>query len=232
MSCIMSLGLNDQWQSGLIEPLHKSAGLAFAMSLLVPGAGQVYCGKTTRGAVTLAFTIVGLLLCFNRSPQIEGLGVTLVLVLWIFSFLDAYFTATEINLGEDSQVDVQNPRVAVTLNLLTAGFGYFYLGERTKGLVIFLGAQAMRVTVTRLGGHASRLIALVLVLFQVLMAADAYRIAHAQIKEALGPKPEDGLAPKTSRLPAFVPIGLACLVGAGCILLWAIGMAFMFARSR
>jgi hypothetical protein len=56
-----------------------------------------------------------------------------VLVLYVFSFLDAYYVAREINAGMDSLVDSNNPRVATTLNLLTNGFGYWYLGERTKG---------------------------------------------------------------------------------------------------
>jgi len=49
-----------------------------------------------------------------------------------FAFLDAYFTALEINSGAGELIDAVNPRVAVVLNLLTAGLGYFYLGERTK----------------------------------------------------------------------------------------------------
>jgi hypothetical protein len=228
----MSLGLNEEWQPGLLEPVHKSAGLAFAMSLLVPGSGQIYCGKTARGAVTLGFTLLGLVLCLAGDPNMRGVGITLVLVLWIFSFLDAYFTAGEINAGEDAQVDVQNPRVAVTLNLLTAGFGYFYLGERTKGLAIFVGMQVARFTLPRVAGYFGGIITLVLLLLQVLMAADAYRIARAQLKEALGPRPEGSAAPTPSRLPAFVPIALACVVGTGFVLLSVIGLAFLAARHR
>ena len=76
--------------------------------------------------------------------MIRGYSIMIGLTMWIFSFLDAYFTAAEINAGQDAQVDVQNPRVAVVLNLLTAGFGYFYLGERTKGLAILVGTQIVR----------------------------------------------------------------------------------------
>jgi hypothetical protein len=94
---------------------HKSAGLALLLSLILPGAGQLYCGKSFRGGMTLSFSLVGAALCFMRQqPNLQGTGVLLVVVLYVFSFLDAYFTAMEINSAEDVQVDAQNPRVAVT----------------------------------------------------------------------------------------------------------------------
>ena len=91
----------------------KRPRLALLFSILLPGAGQFYCGKGARGGVTLGFSLLGILLSFARQPEVWGTGVLLFLVLWIFSFLDAYFTAREINSGQDGQVDVQNPRVAV-----------------------------------------------------------------------------------------------------------------------
>jgi TM2 domain-containing membrane protein YozV len=152
MSLGLNLGLNDDRPVGAFVPQtpHKSAGLAFLLSLLLPGAGQFYCGKMGRGWITLGFWLLGLIGSFARSEGLKGTGILLITVLWIFSFLDAYFTAIEINRGQDAQVDVQNPRVAVTLNLLTAGFGYFYLGERSKGIVIFVATQVVRFAVPRL----------------------------------------------------------------------------------
>lgn len=214
---------------------HKSAGLAFALSLLVPGSGQIYCGKTVRGGIVLGVCVLALALLFGGAPlNVRGLGIVLALVLWVFSFLDAYFTAAEINAGQDAQVDVQNPRVAVILNLLTAGFGYFYLGERTKGTMIFAGTQILRFGLPRLAGFAGGVISLVLAVAQMLMAADAYRIARGQVREALGP---EGVAARTSalkrpRLPMFVPVALACVSGAGFILLSVVGMAIDAARGH
>jgi len=104
----------------------KSAGTAFALSFFLPGAGQLYCGKTGRGQITLGFWVVSVLCCFAKANSpLRGAGILGVVVLWIFAFLDSYFTAIEINFGDDAQVDVTNPRVAVVLNLLTAGLGYF-----------------------------------------------------------------------------------------------------------
>jgi len=103
----VSLGLNLDQPSGTFvpEPRHKSAGLAFVLSLLVPGAGQFYCGKTARGAMTLAFWLLALVVTFAPVPTTWLLRALIALpVLWIFSFLDAYFTAIEINRGQDQVV--------------------------------------------------------------------------------------------------------------------------------
>jgi hypothetical protein len=229
----VSLGLNDNPPIGAFAPevRHKSAGLAFALSLLIPGVGQFYCGKTGRGWITLVFWVLGLPLCFSRIPNLRGVGLVVIVVLWIFSFLDAYFTAIEINAGRDAQVDVQNPRVAVTLNLLTAGLGYFYLGEKWKGIAIFVGTQIALFGVPRLTGFAGGVFSLALIVAGALTAADAYRIASIQLKEALGPETGPPAIQPPSRLPAFVPIALACVLGAGFIVMSIVGLAIKAARG-
>jgi hypothetical protein len=231
----VSLGLNLNQPIGAFvpEPRHKSAGLAFLLSLLVPGAGQFYCGKNGRGGMTLAFWLLGLIFCIaHPSTTVVGEALIVMLVLWIFSFLDAYFTAIEINRGQDDLVDEQNPRVAVTLNLLTAGFGYFYLGERTKGLTLFVVMQVARFAVPSTGFWGI-LIGLVLVVVQLLVAWDAYRIAHRQVEAALAqdtrqPVPD---ATPASRLPVQVPVVLACLLPFGFVMLGAIGLVLGSTRS-
>jgi hypothetical protein len=235
MSLGLNLGPNDDGpvRAFVPEAPHKSAGLAFVLSLLVPGVGQFYCGKTGRGWITLGFWLLGLLLCMASNEGLKGTGILLVPVLWVFSFLDAYFTAIEINRGQDAQVDVQNPRVAVTLNLLTAGFGYFYLGERAKGTMIFVATQILRFGVPRLTGYAGGVVSLALIVLQMLMGADAYRIARMQLKEAIGPQPEQPAAAtgKASRMPLFIPVGLASLASV-CFLGFIIfGLALTAARG-
>jgi TM2 domain-containing membrane protein YozV len=209
-------------------PEHKSAGLAFALSVLFPGAGQIYCGKVFRGGMTLGFWLLCVLFCFTGSPALLGMGIGLGVVLWIFSFLDAYFTAVEINRGQDEQVDVSNPRVAVTLNLITAGFGYFYLGERAKGIALFLGMIAGRLVTSRLTGLAGGLVTVALIMIQIAMALDAYRIARKQVKGSLGAEgaTQTPSAVPASRLPAQVPVVLACLAGFGFVVLAIIGLIF------
>ncbi len=227
----MSLGLNDNVAVAAEAP-HKSAGLAFLLSFFVPGAGQIYCDKSTRGGLTLGFFLLGALFCSGSSINLRGIGIVLVFVLWVFSFLDAYFTALEINDGRDAQVDVQNPRVAVTLNLLTAGFGYFYLGERVKGIAFFVGTQILRFALPRATGFGGGVISLAMMVIQLVMAADAYRIAREQVKDALGVWAErHGEAGNGSRLPAAVPIGVACLAAVSFLLLLIFGLALQAVRG-
>jgi TM2 domain-containing membrane protein YozV len=231
----VSLGLNLNQPVGAFvpEPRHKSAGLAFLLSLLVPGAGQFYCGKNGRGGMTLAFWLLGLIFSVvHPSPALVGEALFVMLVLWIFSFLDAYFTAIEINQGQDDLVDEENPRVAVALNLLTAGFGYFYLGERTKGLVLFVAMQVARLVVPGTGFWGIT-IGLGLLVVQMLVAGDAYRIAHRQLKQRMAqvevqPVPN---AASRSRLPVQVPVILACLLPVGFAALVVIGLALGATRT-
>jgi TM2 domain-containing membrane protein YozV len=232
----VSLGLNANLAVGAFapEPRHKSAGWAFVLSFVVPGLGQLYCDKTARGVVTLGCWFVALVLCFAQvSREVIGEALVVMLVLWIFSFLDAYFTAIEINQGQDSLIDGQNPRVAVALNLLTAGFGYFYLGERTKGLALFVVIQASRFVFPgtvfwRVG------IGLLVAVIQVGMAADAYRIARRQVNEALGSEPPTPVlnSVPASRLPVQVPVVLACILPIGFALMVLIGLAVGSTRSE
>ena len=225
----MSLGLRDD-TPGMIpveERKKKSAGLAFAMSLLVPGAGQLYVGKGTRGVVTLGLFVLGMFLVVGSpsgSPMWD-VGFSLALVLYMFGFLDAFFAATEVNAGIDEQIDVQNPRVAVALNFMTAGLGYFYLGERTKGLVLFVTFRVLGGVIQAALAKVPVLGPLILPVAQVIMAADAYRIAKKQVKESLSAEEFERYenAPKCSRLPALVPIGLASLMAAGFVLLAVVG---------
>ncbi|MBI4164176.1 MAG: hypothetical protein HY508_00400, partial [Acidobacteria bacterium] len=101
----------------------RSAGFAFLISLVIPGSGQVYCGKKLRGVSTFvifllaAFGVVAL----NTESVLRGASLRYLAAIYIFSFLDAYYTALEVNVEKDPPA-YQNPRVAAVLNLLTNGF--------------------------------------------------------------------------------------------------------------
>jgi hypothetical protein len=184
--------------------------------------------------MTLAFWLLGVIFCFARpSTAVVGEALVVMLVLWIFSFLDAYFTALEINKGQDDLVDEQNPRVAVTLNLLTAGFGYFYLGEQVKGLLLFVAIQVGRFALPTRGFWGIS-IGLLLVAVQLVVALDAYRIARRRVKEALGGElvvaASESAAP-ASRLPVQVPVVLAGILPAGFVVLIVIGLVVGSIRS-
>src|SRR5215469_1651865 len=131
------------------QPVPKSPLLAFLVSLIFPGAGQIYCGKTSRGLWTLAFFLPALATTVYLTRQLgspEGMEVVfpwgivlrIALFLYVFAFLDAFFTAREMTAGTDAFI-AESPRIAAILNLLTRGFGYFYLGHRAAGFAVFIG---------------------------------------------------------------------------------------------
>lgn len=230
----MSLGL-DQSPLALTEnvtPAHKSAGLAFFLSLIVPGAGQMYCGKTGRGGITLALFVaaIGLMTVgfglgeASVSNEITGIAMVMALVLYVFSFLDAYYVAREINAGTDWLVDANNPRVAVTLNLLTNGFGYWYLGEPTKGWITFIVLGLILRGLAQALGNSPW--SLLLAVVPCTTALDAYRIARKQIEEARQAAPAAATPPPAveTRLPATIPVALACVLALGLIGLAALGL--------
>ena len=100
----MNLGLNDDVPFQPPPPVHKSPGIAFLLSFLIPGVGQFYCGKTTRGGFTLGFWILGAVLSVAARGGMQGIGISLIFALWVFGFVDAYFTAAELNAGDRKSV--------------------------------------------------------------------------------------------------------------------------------
>jgi TM2 domain-containing membrane protein YozV len=141
----------------------KSPATALLLSLVLPGSGQLYCGKRSTGVWTMVLFFITAAVAFFGVPDLaKAVGFLYTVSIYIFAFLDAGFTACEANEGRDCPPN-GNPRIAATLNLLTSGFGYFYLGERTLGLVVFVGAQVVRPLLTSylaiplqisLAGHA------------------------------------------------------------------------------
>lgn len=205
----------------------KSPTKAFLISLLLPGGGQFYCGKGKRGGITLFFFLLTVSVIAGTKPQGDtalwwGVALRTALVLYGFAFLDAYFTAIEINRGIEPYIDVSNPRVATTLNLLTNGFGYFYLGERTKGIFVFIFMAVANSTVRRQGTTAGNPALLVFEMVAVLIAGDAYRIARRQSRESA---PEAVVQAMTPAIPPAVPITLAGFFALNYGLLVILGIA-------
>ena len=214
----------------VIEP--KSPAIAFFISLLLPGAGQVYCGKVRRGIWTLVFFILPIAIVVAvhaaepaaASDELMGVALFFSVVLYPFSFLDAYFTATEINQGMDYPT-APSPRVAAVLNFLTSGFGYVYVGEKRKGVVVFLLLRFASGAVAAVEDPALNLV-LTLGLLGIAgaLAADAYRIATAHLKKFKDePVVDTGLPHQRESLNPAIPVGLALLIGLGFIGLTVIG---------
>jgi len=208
------------------QPVPRNPALAFLMSLLLPGLGQFYCRKNSRGAWTLAFFLIAFGVTIWLTPMLLGTDAGLAafgwgillrvaVFLYVFAFLDAYFTAREMSAGTDPFV-AESPRVAAILNLLTRGFGYFYLGQRALGFAVFLGLgffQQMILKNAPQGDPAASEFFMEAVLAG--FAIHAYSIARKREKEILAtiePAPQFAAL---GGLPPAVPLALAALFAAG-----------------
>ena len=160
--------------------------------------------------------------------MIWGILLRVAVFLYVFAFLDAYFTAREMTAGTDAFI-AENPRVAAILNLLTRGFGYFYLGHRAAGFGVFIGLgifQQIILAGMKSGGRENEA-ALGLFTEVILagLAVDAYHRAKKSEKEILA---TIQLAPQPRAirgLPPAVPIALAIVFGMGYLGLNFIGFA-------
>lgn len=211
------------------QPVPKSPFVAFLLSLVFPGAGQIYCGKTSRGLWTLAIFLPALVITVYLTVQLGspegnedtffwGILLRITLFLYVFAFLDAFFTAREMTAGTDAFV-AESPRVAAILNLLTRGFGYFYLGKRRLGFAVFFGLMFFQAPLVKTAAGG-----LVIEFTLAAMGAHAYSIARQTEKEILatvqlpaGPAPSTGF-------PRSIPIGLALVLAAGYLALLVLGL--------
>ena len=110
--------------------------LALLLSLLCPGLGHLYIGLFSRAA-WIFFSELLCLAFLALQGSLQAAAVLSIPTIYCFAVIDAYFGAREWNAGATSLLEGTNPRIVTVLNLLTKGFGYFYLGDRTKGLLCF-----------------------------------------------------------------------------------------------
>jgi len=197
--------------------------------------GHLYCGKITRGLVILFFFGLGvsmlLVVPTNASLSDQALAeaaLGVATVLYIFSFLDAFFTAREINAGLDEHVK-RNPRLALTLNLLSNGLlGYVYVGRKSRGIAVFF-FFAFCAVVTQASQHDPIYpwLYLTTVLLLTLPALDAYCIGRREVRERLQGVPEASKLPQLhGGLTPYVPVGLAVLIVLTILVLAIIGLFF------
>ena len=211
------------------QPVPKSSLLAFLLSLALPGAGQIYCGKTSRGLWTLAIFLPALALTFYLTLQLgspEAAGSTffwgillrITVFLYGFAFLDAFFTAREMTAGTDAFI-AESPRIAAILNLLTRGFGYFYLGQRKLGFAVFFGLMFFQGPLAKTAGGG-----LLVEFILAAMGAHAYSIARQAEKEILATVRCPTEPASAKELPPAVPMGLAAVLAAGYLALALVGL--------
>jgi TM2 domain-containing membrane protein YozV len=85
-------------QPSLQKTEFKSPGLAAVLSFLIPGLGQIYCGKIGKGILFLVLAIVSAVLII-----IFLIGIPIYIIVWVINILDAHKTAKRINEGLDTE---------------------------------------------------------------------------------------------------------------------------------
>lgn len=172
------------------ESERKNTGLAWVLSFVCPGAGQLYCGQWRSGVTTFIVFWCAVAVTFVAKPPAPTWGIALryALALWCFATLDAYFSARDINSGAGPFLQGANPRVAAILNLITKGWGYFYLGRKAAGILTFtvlLGADA---SLRRLHGHAKRWGYLIAEFVFIALSAHAYHLGLSKVRSIAIPR--------------------------------------------
>lgn len=118
------------------------------MSLFAPGSGQIYCGATKRGVLTLlAFCASIAFALFGRDAHLYAF--MLPPLIYAFASVDAYFTALENNAGIEPDAP-DNPRVAAIFGT-KMGFGSaFIMGIlwRSAGRALPLLAEVVMIVLS------------------------------------------------------------------------------------
>jgi TM2 domain-containing membrane protein YozV len=163
----------------LVPPAKRRSPIAaLLLSVLFPGLGHLYIGLRRHAAWLIGAELLAIAGVAFGNGEIHGQSLVVLLTLYCFAIIDSYFSAREWNAGATALMTGANPRIASVLNFLTKGFGYFYLGDRAKGIAVFLAVGSVQVIRIL---HPSVWIQILCVTVQVLIAADGYRIARQRL---------------------------------------------------
>jgi len=158
----------------------RSPALAFTLSLLFPGFGHLYIGLRRNAAWIAVIQALALMTASTGSGVLFYQAMLTLPSLYCFAAADAYFGAREWNAGATSRMTGNNPRIAAVLNFLTKGFGYFYLGDRTKGIVCFLIVSVIQAI---LSAASNMLLTALGLALQIGIAVDVYRATKHRLYE-------------------------------------------------
>jgi hypothetical protein len=143
------------------------------------------------------------------------------MALWCFATLDAFFSAREINSGLAPLLDSANPRVAAILNLLTKGWGYFYLGKRGEGIGVFVALLVAEGGVRSLHGRPLFIASTIAEVVMVFLCVHAYHLGWSQLREKLEgnlpSRPAEGFS-------VGLPMACAAFVASAYVALILIGL--------
>lgn len=130
--------MNPSNQPTIKSHNNKDPWLAVNLSKALPGLGQIYARKTTKGVLILLshllFTVIGLVLLLTNEGNF-GAGCAMLisglLVIPIWSLFDAHASAKSGNSQdyELSRKQYKNGWLAVFLSIFIPGLGHAYIKQ-------------------------------------------------------------------------------------------------------
>jgi signal peptidase I len=128
-----------------IDRSNKEPWLAANLSLILPGIGQIYAGKSTKGYIILAIfsllTIVGGWIIISPTGD-SRIGIAILIfsliLLPIWNLFDAYYSARSKNSMEFESLRKQSKDfwLAIFLSRYIPGLGHAYLGKWLYGIIL------------------------------------------------------------------------------------------------
>jgi hypothetical protein len=83
----------------LEPPRHKSPATALLLSLLLPGAGHLYCGKRSTGIWTTVLFLIPMSAALYVQPVLVPSALSFAVPIYIFAFLDAFLSFLAVWCG-------------------------------------------------------------------------------------------------------------------------------------
>jgi signal peptidase I len=138
--------MNPSNQPTIKSHNNKDPWLAVNLSKALPGVGQIYARKTTKGILTLIghllLTVIGLVLLLTNEDNLWA-GFTMLilglLVIPIWSLFDAHASARSGNSQdyELSRKQYRNGWLAVFLSIFIPGLGHAYIKQWFYAILFF-----------------------------------------------------------------------------------------------
>ncbi len=114
-----------------------------------------------------------------------------------------------------------NPRVAAILNLLTKGWGYFYLGKKGQGIGIFFLLLIVEGWARTLHGKPLVVFSVGVEVILAALCVHAYYLGRQQLREALA---SSQIATQAEGLSVGLPLTFAIFVSSVYVLLIVLGL--------
>ncbi|MBW4614664.1 MAG: signal peptidase I [Desmonostoc vinosum HA7617-LM4] len=123
---------------------NKEPWLAVNLSKILPGLGQIYTGKKSKGyfliLITITLNILTLWVVLSPTANVitSGAGILgTIFILWLWNLFDAYRSAKSKNTPEFETLRKQSkdPWLAMFLSQLFLGIGHFYIGKWFLGIL-------------------------------------------------------------------------------------------------